>query len=385
MSYSFSCAEVDDLIRSSDELAMLDAELPLTDDTLFSDLTTVRRRLGGLASAAVETIRLRRRAVAKLGRQATSWLFTEEALQQATPLSVATHRARRLAGIDLHDVTCSIGADLAALGNASRVVGSDLDPVRVRMARHNTGLPVVVADALHPVTRGLLPYADPARRASGRRILTADTLPSVAELDRVWSDRPAVLRVPPGLDYERLARPGEVEIVSLDGGVREAVLWPAELATARRRATVLSGDTVAYQLTDASRADSDVRHVGRWLVDPDPAVVRAHLVRQFGFRHGLWQLDPRLAYLSGDERPTVGRAFRVLEQGEFRDRKVMSWLRNQHVSGLEIKVRGLPVDPDALRMRWRKSIRAGGSQRTLILARVGGAPTAFLSGAYPPL
>ena len=97
------------------------------------------------------------------------------------------------------------------------VLGSDLDPVRVLMARHNTGLPVVVADALRPVSRGLLAYADPARRAGGRRILTAETVPSVAELDEAWAHRPPVLRVPPGIDYDALARPGEVEIVSLDG------------------------------------------------------------------------------------------------------------------------------------------------------------------------
>ena len=52
--------------------------------------------------------------------------------------------------------------------------------------------------------------------------------------------RPPVLRLPPGIDYDELNRPGEVEIVSLDGAAREAVLWPAELATTRRRATVLT-------------------------------------------------------------------------------------------------------------------------------------------------
>ena len=52
----------------------------------------------------------------------------------------------------------------------------------------------------------------------------------------MYADRPPVLRLPPGIDYERLDRPGEVEIVSLDGGAREAVLWPAELAAVAARA-----------------------------------------------------------------------------------------------------------------------------------------------------
>ena len=56
----------------------------------------------------------------------------------------------------VHDVTCSIGTELAALRAAAvRVVGSDIDPVRLAMARHNVrdGVGLCRADALRPVTR----------------------------------------------------------------------------------------------------------------------------------------------------------------------------------------------------------------------------------------
>ena len=124
-------------------------------------------------------------------------------------------------------------------------MGSDLDPVRVLMARHNLPRPGsnrgwLVADALTRTSRGLLGYADPARRDGGRRITSASTVPSIADLDAAHADRPPVLRVPPGIDYDALARPGEVELVSLDGVAREAVLWPPELAGPARRATVLT-------------------------------------------------------------------------------------------------------------------------------------------------
>lgn len=36
-------------------------------------------------------------------------------LQQASASRVAAHRASRLSGSDVHDVACSIGADLAAI------------------------------------------------------------------------------------------------------------------------------------------------------------------------------------------------------------------------------------------------------------------------------
>ena len=252
MAYQFTADDVRFLTSPAgvEELAGADSLL-LTESSLLTDLTKLRKRLAARAAPVAETVRLRRRAIDKLGPDAADWLFTDEALQQATPGPVAAHRAGRLANVGVHDLTCSIGADLAALlrttgpESAAARLGSDLDPVRLLMARHDllaAGLPAPLlwADALTRTSRGLLGYADPARRdGTGRRITSVSTLPSVAELDAAHGNRPPVLRLPPGIDYDALARPGEVEIVSLDGGAREAVLWPGELAQVARRATVL--------------------------------------------------------------------------------------------------------------------------------------------------
>ncbi len=373
------------------------AARPLTDASLLADLTALRRRVGRHAGAVAETVRLRRRAEPKLGAVAARWLFTDEALQQATPARVAAHRAVRLAAVPVHDVTCSIGADLAALLPAGApAVGSDVDPVRVAMAAHNlltAGLPAraFVADALHPTSRGLLAYADPARReADGRRITSAATVPSVAELDQVYAARPPVLRLPPGIDYESLARPGEVEIVSLDGSAREAVLWPAELATVARRATVLAAGTAGYSVTSDDPDDCEAARepgalVGDWIVDPDAAVVRAHLVRHYAARHRLGQLDPHLAYLTGPERPPGVRAFRVLDAAPYTVGVVAGWAARDGAGTLEIKQRGTPVVPDELRKVLRPSMTGATAVGfTLVVARIGDRPWAFWCRASRP-
>ena len=57
----------------------------------------LRRIAGARAAAVAETVRLRRRAVDKLGDAAAGWLFTDEALQQALaadPTTALTHRLR---------------------------------------------------------------------------------------------------------------------------------------------------------------------------------------------------------------------------------------------------------------------------------------------------
>jgi hypothetical protein len=402
VAYQFTLDDVRFLSSAAGAEALeLAAALPLTDASLLGDLTRLRRLLGsstgtGRAGVVVETVRLRRRALGKLGPAAARWLFTDEALQQATPLPVATHRARRLAGVGVHDVTCSVGADLAALLARSTgvVLGSDLDPVRVLMAGHNligSGLPprVAVADALTRTSRGLLGYADPARRdGTGRRITSVSTVPSVADLDFVYADRPPVLRLPPGIDYDALDRPGEVEIVSLDGGAREAVLWPSELAIVARRATVLVTSGLSWEVTSDDPDGCGVAVgdlVGDFLIDPDAAVVRAHLVRHYAARHGLSLLDPHLAYLTGPAVPPGVRGFRVLDAAPYREKTVAGWARRDRIGTLEIKQRGTPLIPDDLRRRLRPALTGPTTAAaTLVVARIGRDAQAFWCRAVEP-
>jgi hypothetical protein len=318
----------------------------------------------------VETTLLRRRAAAKFG-DPSDWLFTDEALQQATAEPVAAHRARRLAGAAVHDATCSVGTELAALRHsAGYVVGSDIDPVRLAMAAHNVGgVDLCRADALRPVTRDCVILVDPARRSAGRRRFDPrDYTPALDALLDAYRGRDLVVKCAPGIDFDELWRlgfRGEVEITSLAGSVREACLWSPGLAGATRRATILdTGESIA----DADAGDCPVAPAGRWIVDPDGAVVRAGLVRHYAARHGLWQLDPDIAYLSGDRLPDDVRGFEVLEELSLSERRLRQALSARDVGAVEILVRGVDIDPDAL----RAGLRLRGSQPvSVVIARIG--------------
>lgn len=178
----------------------------------------MRARFGDRAPWLVETTLLRRRAAGKLGELCpnvgvSQWLFTDEALQQATAAPVARHRARRLAGRVVHDATCSIGTELAALRElAVRAVGSDIDPVRLAMARHNLAAlgmeaDLCRADVLHPVTRDAVVVIDPARRSNGRRRFhLADYQPGLGPLLDRYRGRDVVVKCAPGIDFEEVGR-----------------------------------------------------------------------------------------------------------------------------------------------------------------------------------
>jgi hypothetical protein len=331
----------------------------------------------------VETTLLRRRASVKLAGlgDMSDWLFTDEALQQASAAPVALHRARRLAGLlpdgPVHDVTCSIGTELAALGGSGgRVLGTDIDPVRLAMARHNLGADADLcrADALYPVTREATVVADPARRRAGRRRFDPrDYQPGLDQLLDVYRGRNLVVKCAPGIDFDQVRRlgfDGEIEVTSCGGSVREACLWTVGLTEPgiRRRATILDR---GEQITDTEPHDCPVRPAGRWIVDPDGAVVRAGLVRHYAARHGLWQLDPDIAYLSGDRLPPAVRGFEVLQQLPLDERRLRQALAVLDCGTLEILVRGvggIAADPDALRRRLRLR---GGQPLAAVITRIG--------------
>ncbi|QUR69641.1 class I SAM-dependent methyltransferase [Mycobacterium spongiae] len=342
----------------------------------------MRARYGSLAPVLVETTLLRRRAAVKLGALGgpsvgvSQWLFTDEALQQATAAPVALHRAKRLAAGArvVHDATCSIGTELAALRELSvPAVGSDTDPVRLAMARHNVGTTAFLcrADALRPVTRETVVLIDPARRRGGRRRFSpGDYTPGLGAVLDCYRGRDLAVKCAPGIVFDQLNRfgfDGEIEVTSYRGSVREACLWSAGLAQpgVRRRASIL--DT-GEEISDAEPSDCPVGPAGRWIVDPDGAVVRAGLVRHYGARHGLWQLDPDIAYLSGDRLPPAVRGFEVLEQLTFDERRLRAALSALDCGALEILVRGVQVDPDALRRRLRPR---GNRPLSVIITRVG--------------
>jgi hypothetical protein len=359
--------------EGSTALAVVET-LPLTNRV--GEIAALRDQFGDRTPVLVETVLLRRRAVAKLSELpgTRDWLFTDEALQQASAAPVALHRSKRLRGKVIHDVTCSIGTELAALrGSAARVVGSDLDPVRLAMARHNLGdlVDLCRADALHPVTRNTVVLADPARRGGGRRRFNPrDYQPALDHLFDAYRGRGLVVKCAPGIDFDAVSQfgfDGEIEVTSYRGSVREACLWSAGLAEAgvRRRASVLDR---GEQITDAEPDDCPVRAAGRWIVDPDGAVVRAGLVRHYAARHGLWQLDQNIAYLSGDELPAKVRGFEVVQQLPFDERRLRQALGARDCGALEILVRGVDVDPDALRRRL--GLR-GSRSLTVVITRLG--------------
>ncbi|HLA96831.1 MAG TPA: class I SAM-dependent methyltransferase, partial [Anaerolineales bacterium] len=241
--------------------------------------------------------------------------FTREALEQASAWEVATYRAGRYGGFDLVlDLGCSLGGDTLALARAATTLGIDRDPLRLSMARANLaslGLEhrafLLQADLSQPLSLGGLSgevglFFDPARRAGGRRIYSVRAYRPPLEIVRQWMpDFPALgAKISPGVRLEELGGyDAEVEFISQRGELKEAMLWFGPLKSAERRATVLPGP---HTMTGSGEQPPPaLSEPLDWLYEPDPAVLRAGLVRALGEKLGAAQLDADIAYLTAAE------------------------------------------------------------------------------------
>ena len=343
------------------------------------------RHLGPLGPLALEQALLRSRALAKHPDGDRLW-WTAEALEQSTPRPVAVHRARRFTGsTQVLDVGCSVGGDLLPLAAVAPVVGVDLDEARLLLARANAdelGLEVslVRADARTLAPAGDV-FADPGRRAGGRR--TFDPRAYSPPLDTVlaWPTRALGVKVAPGIDHDALPDDLEVELVSLSGEVKEAVLWGGAARRGHRRtATVLpAGATLA----DSGAPVPGVRPPGRFLLEPDGAVVRAHLVAEVAELVGGWLLDATIAYVAADAIvPTpFGTWFEVLESLSFGLKPLRERLRAYDAGMLVVKKRGTAVEPDVLRRQLKLT---GSREVTVVLTRSAGRQIAMVVRRVAP-
>lgn len=345
----------------------------------------------GEVSAILTQLELRRKARSKFGEAASRLLLTPAGLEQATRAPVAALHARRFADAgcrSVADLGCGIGAESLALQGAGiDPVPVEIDPFTAAAAAHNLGLEVGVGDAEHTPLDGVDgAFLDPARRTAGHRDTRrlpspTDYSPSLDFAFGLAERLPTGVKLGPGFDRELIPADAEAQWVSVDGETVETGLWFGALARPGiRRAALVMRAGQSHELTAPDDwPDAPTRELGEIVYEPDGAVIRARLIGLLAERLGAGMLGDRIAYLTGDalvaEPTPFATAFRVLEELPFREKALRRALAARGIGHLEIKKRGVTVDPAALRARLGlKGPHAG----TLILTRGGGHHLALL-------
>ncbi|MDX3356583.1 methyltransferase domain-containing protein [Streptomyces sp. ME01-24h] len=359
----------------------------------LSTATRLRREHdAGLVAAALTQARLRQRAAAKFGEDAHRMYFTPDGFEQSTRASVGRHRAERFAALGvrrLADLCCGIGGDAIALARAGvEVLAVDRSPLTCAVARANAealGLAGLIEVRCADVTETAVDgwdavFADPARRGGRGRVFDPEAYsPPLSWAVAAARKAPlAALKVAPGIPHEAVPEDAEAEWVSDHGDVKEAVLWFGTAPGARRATLLPSGAT----LPAAGLPDPEVRPVGRWLYEPDGAVIRAHLVADVAARVGGGLIDPTIAYVTSDEPHTTPYAtgYEITDVLPFNLKRLKALLREREVGVLTVKKRGSAVEPEEVRRRVKPQ---GPNAATVFLTRVAGAPSMLLGTPAP--
>ncbi|WP_396668789.1 SAM-dependent methyltransferase [Microbacterium sp. R86528] len=347
-----------------------------------------------LVSAVVSQAHLRVKAQAKFGEFASRMLFTRAGLEQATRLAIAGRHAARFrdAGMTrVADLGCGIGGDalgLAALG--LRVDAVDMDEITAAVAAYNLAPFGDAVTVRHGSAESCdlkevdAAWLDPARRTAGHsetsRTRPEDWSPSLDWVFDLATRLPVGVKLGPGLDRTLIPDDVEAQWVSADGSTLELVLWSGALARegVRRSALVMRGDSAHEMTSGADAEDEPARELGAFVHEPDGAVIRARLIGDVARSLDAGMLDEHIAYLTSDAAVTSPfvQSFRVREVLPIKTKALNSALRTQNIGTLEIKKRGVDVDPAAFR---RTLTLRGDASATLILARIGNKRVAILA------
>jgi len=368
------------------------------DDQSDALRTVSRLRAAGhspdLVSSVVTQVRLRQKARGKFGPFAADMLFTRAGLEQATRMPVAAVHARRLrtAGVtSVADLGCGIGGDSLAFAAAGLTVTAvDADEVTAGIAAYNLAPFREEASVLHATAQDVdlsgieAVWLDPARRTAGHsetsRISASEYSPPLDWAFGLAATHDVGVKLGPGHDRDELPADAETQWVSVDGDVVETAVWTGRLRRdgVRRAALVLRGDDVHELTGPADAEDADVRELGAYLHEPDGAVIRARLIGDVARALQAGMVAPGIAYLTGDAALTSPfvSSFRVHEQLPLDVKTLTKALRSRGIGTLEIKKRGVDIDPATFR---KKLALRGSEAATLILTRVGDRRVALLA------
>jgi hypothetical protein len=207
--------------------------------------------------------------------------------------------------------------------------------------------------------------------------------PPLEALDRLLEHRPeAAIKLAPATPAPAdWARRAELEWLGSRGECRQQIAWFGGLArhAGRRAATMVERGQVRTIVGTPDETVPVASNVGRYLYEPHAAVLAAQLTSAVCREHSLGTVHPGIAYLTGDVLvPEAAlEAFAIDDELPLDRKQVQAYCRQRGLARLEVKKRGVELDPDQLRREI--AARRGDGSATVIVCPVGPRVRAFIT------
>ncbi len=352
----------------------------------------------------VEQLTLRRRATVKFGTLAKHLFFTDLGLQQSTDRWIAHYKASRLPQTEkVLDFCCGIGGDLLAFAEQSPTSGWDNSPevaclaiANLKVANLSSGSEVQIGNVEEQTPDpGEIWHLDPDRRVEGRRSSQIQWhSPGPEVVDRWLELAPqGILKLAPAAVVPKPWQcQAELEWISRDRECRQLVVWFGNLACSpgTQRATILkkSNEKDSSATPHTFQGNPEVaapcaRDLLQYVYEFDPAIRAASLSGAFAVENELAALAPGSAYFTSDravDHPLLS-CFEVIDHLPLRIGPLKNHLQSLGIGRLEIKKRGVKIDPEQLRKQLKLR---GNNAATLLLGQIGPREVAILAKRHTP-
>ncbi|MHA2400262.1 MAG: hypothetical protein ACXADU_15415 [Promethearchaeota archaeon] len=322
--------------------------------------------------------------------RASQMKFTMQGLAQASSKSLAEYRTwkmrQQLGPIQKSvDVGSGIGGDTIAMALRWKVLSIEKDPIIMDMLKHNVqvynvekNVAYIHGDILELVDdknfrKQLIDinciYFDPSRRAKGKRTVKIEEYnPPLSLVERLQEFTPNIcVKISPGVDISYIQYDCDIEVVSYKGEVREVVLWFGKFKKSSERNSLLA-TKLPEKITwvqKSERYDVPVSKPKKYIYEPDPAFIKAHLISDLAEEFKLYQLNKKIAYLTNDDfiSTPILKSYQVLTYCKLDFTLINKTILELNLGKLDYKARGLFIDLKSI----HKSIKGKGRNKGLII------------------
>jgi hypothetical protein len=323
-------------------------------------------------------------ASAKAKEKLPTWFASENiyyppklSVEQASSEETARYKASLVSGKSLADATGGFGVDDFFFSkSAGEVTHCESDPELSGIAAHNfrqlgaDNIDCIAGDSsefFHRTGRDFdWIYADPARRhdKKGKVFRLSDCRPNVPELlDLYFSKAENVMvKTAPLLDMSaglaELRHTAEIHIVALRNEVKE-LLWILRRGFAGAPVVKAANlpQTETFDFIWGENAQPDYRDPGKYLYEPNAAVMKSGAFGLVAARFGIGKLS-RHAHLYTSDEPAdgfPGRRFSIERVVPYQKKDMMTL----GLTKANVTARHFPETVDAIRKKWK--IADGGS------------------------
>ncbi|MHA1932135.1 MAG: hypothetical protein ACW96X_06320 [Promethearchaeota archaeon] len=322
--------------------------------------------------------------------RAAQMKFTREGVAQASSKNVAEYRTwkmrQKLGDIQKSlDVGSGVGGDTIAMALRWRVISVEKDPIIMGMLKHNVtvynvdeNVDFVLGDIIELIDDKEFQkklkninyiFFDPSRRSKGKRtVKIEDYEPPLSLVEKLQEFSSNIcVKVAPGVDLSHIQYNCDFEVISYKGEVKEVVLWFGKFKVFPEEIHILATklpERITW-IQKKNRYKVPVSEPKKYLYEPDPAFIKAHLISDIAEKYNLHQIHEKIAYMTSDsniETPIM-KSYQVLAFKKLDYSVINKTLINLNLGSIDFKARGVSIDLKTI----HNFIRGIGKQKGLVI------------------